>query len=50
MRNIRTIEEALNLFEKNAIIQGEAIISGNYKICNKLMTYNEMYKLSQEKK
>lgn len=35
MRNIRTIEEALNLFEKNAIIQGEAIISGNYKICNK---------------
>lgn len=38
MRNIRTIEGALNLFEKNAIIQGEAIISGNYKICNKLMT------------
>lgn len=35
MRNIRTIEGALNLFEKNAIIQGEAIISGNYKICNK---------------
>ncbi len=29
MRNIRTIEGALNLFEKNAIIQGEAIISGN---------------------
>lgn len=25
----------MNLFEKNAIIQGEAIISGNYKICNK---------------
>lgn len=26
MRKIRTIEGALNLFEKNAIIQGEAII------------------------
>ena len=26
MRKIRTIEGVLNLFEKNAIIQGEAII------------------------
>lgn len=33
MRNIRTIEGALNLFEKNAIIQGEAIISGKFTKC-----------------
>lgn len=35
MRNIRTIEEALNLFEKNSIIYGNTFISGNYKVCNK---------------
>lgn len=35
MRNIRTIEGALNLFEKNAIIYGSTFISGNYKVCNK---------------
>jgi hypothetical protein len=35
MRNIRTIEEALNLFEKNSIIYGSTFISGNYKVCNK---------------
>lgn len=35
MRNIRTIEETLNLFEKNSIIHGNASLNSNYKVGNK---------------
>ena len=35
MRNIRTIEEALTLFEENSIIHGNASLDGNYKVGNK---------------
>ena len=35
MEKIKNIEEALALFEKNAIIYGNTSVSGNYRICNK---------------
>ena len=35
MGKIKTIEEALTLFEENSIIHGNASLDGNYKICNK---------------
>lgn len=35
IRNIRNIEDALNLFEKNSIIHGNSSLDGNYKVCNK---------------
>ena len=35
MEKIKNTEEALALFEKNAIIYGNTFVSGNHRVCNK---------------